>query len=367
MLAWLPLSAFEGNFSDNRAKQSDFGWVLMSVLPSIAFVDDEPKILSGIRRGLKKQRPNWDLAFFENPIEALQNFKAKPPRVVVVDIRMPQMNGLDLAREINKSCPGTLCIVLSGSTDFDIAIASINDGNVFRYYVKPCSLDILIDGIEEALSTRRRRADDQPNTARMAGSKMVDSLSAGALDLIRYGVLVADSDGHALFTNAKAGRMLTEQVGLSLDANGFCRAANTKETERLHLAIAKASNLSEMTALTLISPDGTPLRVTVQPYEAESATNNRLVCLFLFSDDQVTRPNPKLLMDMFSLTVSESRLAAALAGGMSLEDAAQECGLTRASARTYLKNIFSKLDVTRQSELVRTILISLANSTSDNS
>ena len=67
MLAWLPLSAFEGNFSDNRAKQSDFGWVLMSVLPSIAFVDDEPKILSGIRRGLKKQRPNWDLAFFENP------------------------------------------------------------------------------------------------------------------------------------------------------------------------------------------------------------------------------------------------------------------------------------------------------------
>lgn len=123
----------------------------MSVLPSIAFVDDEPKILSGIRRGLKKQRPNWDLAFFENPIEALQNFKAKPPRVVVVDIRMPQMNGLDLAREINKSCPGTLCIVLSGSTDFDIAIASINDGNVFRYYVKPCSLDILIDGIEEAL------------------------------------------------------------------------------------------------------------------------------------------------------------------------------------------------------------------------
>lgn len=365
MLARMPLSAFEGNFENIRPDLTGADWMLMSVLPKIAFVDDEPRILSSIIRNLKKLRPDWTLTFFENPVEALEHFIKDPPRVAVIDIRMPQMNGLDLAREVNRSCPGTICIVLSGSTDFDIAIASINDGNVFRYYVKPCSLDILIEGIEEALAIRRRRVDDQPDTAVMAASHEADRLSVGALDLIQYGVLVADATGQVLFTNARAGRMLTEQAGLSLDARGFCRAANANETARLHLAISKASELSETTALTLMSSDDTPLRVTVQPHEGEGTAQGRLVCLFVFSDDQVTRPNPKLLAEMFSLTVSESRLAAALAGGMSLEEAAQECGITRGSARTYLKNIFLKLNVTRQSELVRTILISLANAAND--
>ena len=59
---------------------------------------------------------------------------------------------------------------------------------------------------------------------------------------------------------------------------------------------------------------------------------------------------------------SPRRLAAALAQGMTMDEAAAECGVTKSSARTYLKNIFSKLGVSRQAELVRTILVSLATS-----
>jgi DNA-binding CsgD family transcriptional regulator len=59
---------------------------------------------------------------------------------------------------------------------------------------------------------------------------------------------------------------------------------------------------------------------------------------------------------MFGLTASESRLAAALALGLTLEAAADSEGWTHSSAKTYLKSVFSKLGVSRQADLVRLIL-----------
>lgn len=332
----------------------------MLTRPKIAFVDDEPKILSGLQRSLRGRRDDWDMEFFANPVEALACFIDNPPNVAVIDIRMPQMNGLDLAREIADCCQGTVCIVLSGSTDFDIAIASINDGNVFRYYVKPCAAGVLVEGIEAGLARRNRRKEDDPQTPIPKPPEAVSQFSNLALDMIQYGVLVADEKGQVLFTNARAGRMLSSPKGLTLDAQGVCRAARPEETERLHHAMAQARDDGGTTALTLEGDHGTPLRVTVQPYEAHGPDDANLICLFLFAEDEISAPKPKLLMSMFGLTVSESRLAAAMAKGLSLEEAAEECGITKATARTYLKTIFSKLGVTRQAELVRTILISLA-------
>jgi DNA-binding CsgD family transcriptional regulator len=59
---------------------------------------------------------------------------------------------------------------------------------------------------------------------------------------------------------------------------------------------------------------------------------------------------------LFDLTDAEARLAVALGEGHRLEDAADRMGITVSSARTYLKRVFSKTDVTRQAELVRLLL-----------
>lgn len=330
--------------------------------PKIAFVDDEPKVLSGLKRNLRSRAKEWDLSFHTDPLAALDLFREDPPTVVVLDIRMPGMSGIELAGALRLFAPQTVCIVLSGSTDFDVALSSINDANIFRYYVKPCATADLTDGIEEALSKRGRRDSDRPETTAPAPAAASPFLPSAALDLIHYGVVVTSPDGHALFTNAQAGQLLSDGDGISLDANGICRAARLEDTQRLHGAMAQARDTGDTTALTLETEIGSSLRVTVQPYESPDAAASTLVCLFLFSDATQSAPEPRLLQDMFGLTVSESRLAAALAQGMTMDEAAAECGVTKSSARTYLKNIFSKLGVSRQAELVRTILVSLATS-----
>jgi DNA-binding NarL/FixJ family response regulator len=334
----------------------------MAGLTRIAFVDDDAKVLSGLRRALRGRTGDWELSFHDDPVAALEAFRSDPPTVAVLDIRMPQLDGIALAKAIRDQAPGTVCIILSGSTEFELAVASINEGHVFRFYVKPCEPDVLVEGIQEALRSRSRRSADTPGTPLLGDAAgAAADISSAALDLIPYGVIVLNGRGRALFSNARAGALLSAGAGLLLDAGGQCRAWRAADTDRLNGAIRKALGEGQTTALTLENAEGAPLRVTVQPYEGTAGGADRPVCLFLFSEDQARAPAPGLLIEMFGLTVSEARLAAALAQGMSLEEAAGECGVTKSSARTYLKSIFAKLGVTRQAELVRTILISIAS------
>lgn len=336
----------------------------MSGLTRIAFVDDDPRVLNGLRRALRGRTDDWSLSFHDDPVAALAAFRADPPMVAVLDIRMPHLDGIALAKAIREQAPGTVCIILSGSTEFDVAIASINEGHVFRFYVKPCEPEVLVDGIRDALNSRRRRSADAPGSPLMAGKAdgaAAQDVSKATLDLIPYGVIVLNAEGRALFSNTRAGALLSSRSGLLLDAGGQCRAWRAEDTDRLHGAIRRALEEGQTTALTLENAESTPLRVTVQPYDGAAGGSVRPVCLFLFSEDQARPPAPALLMEMFGLTVSESRLAAALAQGLALEEAAAECGVTKSSARTYLKSIFAKLGVSRQAELVRTILVSIAS------
>lgn len=333
----------------------------MAVLPSIAFLDDESQVLSGLKRVLRSKANDWDMSFYDQPREALGVFLKNPPTVAVLDIRMPEITGIDIAREIRSAGFGTVCIILSGSTEFDLAISSINDGDVFRYYVKPCDTADLIDGIEAALAKRGRRRRDDLADGGEPSLNTGTELTSAALDMIPYGVIVTDQSGHVFFTNSLAAGLLAEADGLMLDQSGICRASETTQTQRLHAAIREAFEQKSATALTIEGHPEAPLHVTVEPYEGQGGEARDLIYLFVFKDGLTPNPDPRLLISMFDLTVSESRLASALTKGLSLDEAAQECGITKSSARTYLKNIFGKLGVSRQAELVRKILLSLAS------
>ena len=72
--------------------------------------------------------------------------------------------------------------------------------------------------------------------------------------------------------------------------------------------------------------------------------------------DKLPRVLPEIIGPLFDLTSSESRLAAEIASGATLDMAAENLGLTVSTVRTYLKQIFSKTDTSRQAELVRLIM-----------
>ena len=107
-------------------------------IETILFVDDEPNILNGIRRQLHK---SYNITTAQGPIKALQVIKKtrSPFAVIVVDMRMPEMNGVQLLGEIATLSPNSVRMMLTGNADQQTATAAINHGNIFRFLNKPCS------------------------------------------------------------------------------------------------------------------------------------------------------------------------------------------------------------------------------------
>ena len=117
----------------------------------ILFVDDDVNILDGFQRTLRK-RYSVDTAV--GPMEGLRAVNEHGPyAVVVADLKMPKMNGIDFLSRVKEVSPDTVRIMLTGHGDLDVAIQAINAGNVFRFLTKPCSpVDLenaLIAGTEQ--------------------------------------------------------------------------------------------------------------------------------------------------------------------------------------------------------------------------
>ncbi|WP_419779894.1 HD domain-containing phosphohydrolase [Maridesulfovibrio sp.] len=118
--------------------------------PSILLVDDEPNVLSALKRQL---RSDFDVYTETDPEMALIELgQRKPFAVVVSDYRMPQMNGIEFLKRVKEICPETTRMILTGYADLENAISAVNDGHVFRFLTKPCDSVVLIENIKEAVN-----------------------------------------------------------------------------------------------------------------------------------------------------------------------------------------------------------------------
>jgi HD-like signal output (HDOD) protein/CheY-like chemotaxis protein len=102
----------------------------------ILFVDDESKILDGIRRMLYADRKRWDLQFALGGEAALKACEAGSFDVVISDMRMPGMDGATLLSHIRDRFPGTARIVLSGHSDAALTTRAVPMAH--RFLAKPC-------------------------------------------------------------------------------------------------------------------------------------------------------------------------------------------------------------------------------------
>jgi HD-like signal output (HDOD) protein/CheY-like chemotaxis protein len=112
----------------------------------ILFVDDESKILDGIRRMLHSDRTRWDMHFAVGGEAALQACEAGSFDVVISDMRMPGMDGAALLSEIRDRFPASARIILSGQSDPEAASRAIPVAH--RFLAKPCSAIELQSTIE---------------------------------------------------------------------------------------------------------------------------------------------------------------------------------------------------------------------------
>ena len=83
----------------------------------ILFVDDEPKVLDGLRRMLYPYRNDWHMVFVSSAAEALKHLAQSPFDVLVTDVRMPQMSGIELLEEMRRRGETLPAILITGRLD----------------------------------------------------------------------------------------------------------------------------------------------------------------------------------------------------------------------------------------------------------
>jgi DNA-binding NarL/FixJ family response regulator len=119
----------------------------------ILFVDDEPGVLTGLRRMLRARREGWDMRFVDSPVAALDLMDRERIDVIVSDFRMPGLDGGQLLAEVRRRHPDTARLILSGQTAEKDMLRVVSIAH--QFLSKPCGPDQLTAAIDRALCLRR--------------------------------------------------------------------------------------------------------------------------------------------------------------------------------------------------------------------
>ncbi|RMD64720.1 MAG: response regulator, partial [Planctomycetota bacterium] len=99
--------------------------------PRVLLVDDEPRLLEGCQRHLRR---HFHVTLAPGPREGLEAIeKGDPFAVVVSDMNMPVMNGVQFLAEVRTRQPNAVRIILTGNANLQAAMQAVNEGAIFRF------------------------------------------------------------------------------------------------------------------------------------------------------------------------------------------------------------------------------------------
>jgi serine/threonine-protein kinase len=139
--------------------------------PTLLLIDDEERILRSLRMLFFS---GYNVRMTTDPYEAIKILRDERVHVVVSDQRMPVMQGSELLRIARETSPATMRILLTGYSDLDASIASVNEGEVFRYLMKPWDAEEVKKVVAEAAAIAEASFAVQLHKeafAEMAGNK----------------------------------------------------------------------------------------------------------------------------------------------------------------------------------------------------
>lgn len=139
----------------------------------LLFVDDDASLLRALDRSL---RFDYDLRLAESGEIALEMLREdNSSSVIVTDMEMPNMDGLEFIEHARQIAPHSIYLMLTGNQDFDTAIAAVNDGSVFRFLSKPCPIAAIKCAVEAALKQRELVFSER---------ELLERTCVGAVDLL---------------------------------------------------------------------------------------------------------------------------------------------------------------------------------------
>jgi response regulator RpfG family c-di-GMP phosphodiesterase len=172
----------------------------------ILCVDDDENTLAAYQRQLRKQ---FQIETAPGGVPGLQMISSGEPYAVVIsDLKMPGMDGVEFLSKVKQITPDTVRIMLTGHAEIQAAIEAVNQGSIFRFLTKPCSNETLVQALQAGL---------QQYHLVIAEKELLEQTLKGAIGV------------------------LTEIISI-LDTESFGRACILRDTTR---EIAKALKVSD--------------------------------------------------------------------------------------------------------------------------
>jgi len=204
--------------------------------------------------------------------------------------------------------------------------------------------------------------------ARLKRNESEKEIFEQTFDRLTIGTIILDGHGQVIGVNAAAERIARQSACVSF--TGKITASNPESNARLQRAIKEAIAWREqghthpfVAALRIESPTGPNLGFLIRanPPSADYPSDaSPSVVIYVGDSAQQQLASERLVAQLFGLTSSEAFLATLLADGFTLSEAATKLDLTENTVRNYAKKIFAKTGVSRQADLVRLILKSVA-------
>jgi|ERR1035441_2100752 two-component system probable response regulator PhcQ len=176
---------------------------------TILLVDDEPNVTDALKRALRRE-PYEFLTAVSGP-DAQQILERQHVDVVISDEQMPGMSGSEFLSKVRKQFPHTIRMILSGQGSLEAAVRAINEGEVYRFFLKPCNPTDLILTVQQAL-THKRLEEQSRRLLReyQRQAAMLAKLNHNGPDLLRLdtdaqgAVIIDESDGEGEVTDLLA-------------------------------------------------------------------------------------------------------------------------------------------------------------------
>ena len=155
----------------------------------ILCVDDDPSVLQAYQRSLRKRYTIEPALGGDEAIAAVAS--QGPYAVVVCDMRMPGMNGVQTLAKIREIAPDTVRMMLTGNADQQTALEAVNEGRIFRFMNKPCPPEVFAAALDAGLEQYRLiTAEKELLSKTLSGSVklLTDVLGTGQSDRLRQSV-----------------------------------------------------------------------------------------------------------------------------------------------------------------------------------
>ena len=159
---------------------------------TVLVVDDEPVIREMLTEALTREP--YEILCAGSAEEALSILSQESVDVVLSDEKMPGMDGSEFLAIVRQQYPDTIRMILTGHASLESAIRAINEGEIYRFFTKPCNMVDLMVTIRQALRQKELMAENQ----RLHQTVQQQSLSLEALEKQHPGITKVKRDARGV-------------------------------------------------------------------------------------------------------------------------------------------------------------------------